>query len=93
MTKIDIIDRVYEKVSGISKKEAAEYVELVLDTIKSTLEKGEDIKISGFGNFVIREKAARPGRNPRTGQSIEISKRKVLTFRASQILKKAMNEK
>ena len=72
-------------------KESAEIVELVFDTIKETLERGEKIKISGFGNFIVREKKSRVGRNPQTGQEIEISARKVLTFRPSQVLKNALN--
>ena len=91
MTKADIIENVYEKVGGFSKKEAADIVETVFDTIKETLEKGEKIKISGFGNFVIRDKNARIGRNPQTGQEITISARRVLTFKPSQVLKNALN--
>ena len=90
MTKADIIENVYEKV-GFSKKEAAEIVEMVFDTIKETLERGEKIKISGFGNFIVRDKKSRVGRNPQTGQEIEISARRVLTFRPSQVLKNALN--
>lgn len=90
MTKADIIESVYEKV-GFSKKEAAEIVEMVFDTIKETLERGEKIKISGFGNFIVRDKKSRVGRNPQTGQEIEISARRVLTFRPSQVLKNALN--
>ena len=70
MTKADIIESVYEKV-GFSKKEAAEVVEMVFDTIKETLERGEKIKISGFGNFIVRDKKSRVGRNPQTGEEIE----------------------
>ncbi len=91
MTKADIIEQIYEKV-GFSKKESSEIVELIFDTIKETLEKGEKIKISGFGNFVVRSKRARVGRNPQTGESIEIAPRRVLTFRPSQVLKQAMNK-
>lgn len=90
MTKADIIEQIYEKV-GFSKKESAEIVELVFDLIKETLENGEKIKISGFGNFVVRSKRPRIGRNPQTGEEIEISARKVLTFRPSQVLKNALN--
>jgi integration host factor subunit alpha len=82
MTKADIIEAVYEKVGGFSKKEAAEIVESVFNTIKETLEKGEKIKISGFGNFVVREK---------TGEEITISARRVLTFKPSQVLKNILN--
>jgi len=90
MTKADIIEGVYEKV-GFSKKESAEIVELVFDTVKETLERGDKIKISGFGNFQVRHKNARVGRNPQTGREIEISARRVLTFRPSQVLKSALN--
>ena len=90
MTKADIIEGVYEKV-GFSKKESAEIVELVFDTMKETLERGDKIKISGFGNFQVRQKNARVGRNPQTGKEIEISARRVLTFRPSQVLKSALN--
>lgn len=91
MTKADIVEAIYEKI-GFSKKESSEIVELVFDTIKETLEKGEKIKVSGFGNFVIRSKKPRIGRNPQTGEEIEISARKVLTFRPSQVLKAALNK-
>src|SRR6185436_5150586 len=90
MTKADVIDSVCSKV-GFSKKEAAEIVEMVFDTIKETLERGEKIKISGFGNFIVRDKKSRVGRNPQTGQEIEISARRVLTFRPSQVLKNDLN--
>lgn len=91
MTKAEIIEQIYEKV-GFSKKESAEIVEMVFDTMKETLEKGEKIKISGFGNFVVRQKRPRIGRNPQTGEEIEISARRVLTFRPSQVLKSALND-
>jgi integration host factor subunit alpha len=90
MTKADIVEALYEKV-GFSKKEAADLVELVFDTIKGTLSQGQKIKISGFGNFVVREKRSRVGRNPQTGESIEISARRVLTFRPSQVLRAEVN--
>ena len=90
MTKADIIESVYEKV-GFSKKESAEIVELVFDTLKETLERGDKVKILGFGNFIVRFKKARVGRNPQTGKEIEISARRVLTFRPSQVLKAALN--
>src|SRR3954470_23243630 len=90
MTKADIVEALYEKV-GFSKKEAADLVELVFDTIKGTLSQGQKIKISGFGNFVVREKRSRIGRNPQTGESIEISARRVLTFRPSQVLRAKVN--
>ena len=88
MTKAEIIDAIYEKVGGFSKKEAAELVEAVFDTMKENLAEGDKIKISGFGNFVVREKKERTGRNPQTGAPIPISARRVLTFKPSQVLKK-----
>lgn len=91
MTKAEIIDSVYEKVGGFSKKESAEIVETVFDTMKNVLATGEKIKISGFGNFVVREKKQRVGRNPQTGDPIPISARRVLTFKPSQVLKTILN--
>jgi len=91
MTKADIIEAVYEQI-GFSKKEAAEVVELVFETMKETLTEGEKIKISGFGNFVVRPKRARTGRNPQTGEQITISARRVLTFKPSQVLKDSLND-
>ena len=91
MTKADIVNAVYERIGGFSKKEAADLVDLVFETMKETLGRGEKIKISGYGNFVLRDKRQRPGRNPQTGDPIKISERRVLTFKASQILKLALN--
>ncbi|MEM9191028.1 MAG: integration host factor subunit alpha [Myxococcota bacterium] len=91
MTKAEIIDAVYESVGGFSKKEAAEIVEAVFDTMKEVLKEGEKIKISGFGNFMVRDKKERIGRNPQTGAPIPISARRVLTFKPSQVLKKILN--
>lgn len=91
MTKADIIDRVCERVGGFSKKEAADLVEKVFDVMKATLETNEKIKISGFGNFIVREKKPRPGRNPQTGTEITIDARRVLTFKPSPVLKQALN--
>ena len=73
------------------KKESAELVETVFDLIKSTLEDGDKIKIAGFGNFVVKEKSDRRGRNPQTGEEITIVARKILTFKPSQVLKSAIN--
>ncbi len=91
MTKADIADAVYAKDGGFSKKEAIDIVETVFETVKTTLEKGDKIKISGFGNFVVRDKKARPGRNQVTGKEITISARRVVTFKASVVLTKALN--
>ena len=90
MTKADIVEQIYEKV-GFSKKESAELVERVFGLIKETLESGEKIKIAGFGNFVVKEKADRRGRNPQTGDEIIISARRILTFKPSQVLKSSIN--
>ena len=90
MTKAEIIARIYEKV-GFAKKAAANVVEATFDIIKGCLERGEKVKISGFGNFVVNTKHPRKGRNPQTGDEIVIVGRKVLTFKASQILKKSLN--
>ena len=86
MTKADIVTLVSEKL-GFSKKEAADIVEIFFDIIKETLRAGKTVKISGFGNFVIRQKRTRVGRNPQTGAALQIQARKVLTFKASQLLK------
>jgi integration host factor subunit alpha len=86
MTKIEIVENIYEKV-GFSKKEVAKIVEYIFDIIKETLQKEDKIKISGFGNFVVRKKRARRGRNPQTGADIQITPRRILTFKPSQRLK------
>ena len=90
MTKADLVETIYEKI-GFSRKESAEIVDLVFDLMKETLEGGEKIKISGFGNFIVRQKRSRKGRNPQTGKEIQISARRVLTFKPSQILRKSLN--
>jgi integration host factor subunit alpha len=92
MTKAEIVQALYSKVGGFSRKESAELVDLVFEMMKETLGRGEKIKVSGFGNFVLRDKRQRPGRNPQTGQPIKISERRVLTFKASQILKQTLNQ-
>ena len=87
MTKIDIIQDVYEKLEPrISKKDSARIVESVFDIIKDSLAKGEKIKISGFGNFVVKEKKSRRGRNPQTGKAIKIPAKKVVKFKAGKVL-------
>src|SRR5215475_329762 len=91
MTKADIVQAVYTRLGGFSKKESADLVDLVFETMKETLGRGEKIKISGFGNFVLRDKRQRQGRNPQTGDPIVITERRVLNFKASQILKHALN--
>ena len=92
MTKADIVEEVYERV-GISKQEASRLTELFFDIMKEGLEKDEKVKISGFGNFVVRAKRPRRGRNPQTGEDITITPRRVLTFKSSPVLKQALNSK
>ena len=92
MTKAGIVNDVYERV-GVTKKEAAEYVDAVFDAMKDTLSDGEDVKISGFGKFEVRQKGERVGRNPRTGEEIMIPERKVPRFKVSQVLKDELNGK
>ena len=91
VTKADLVRQVYENI-GFSKKEASDLVECVLEIMKSSLENGEKVKVSGFGSFLVREKEARRGRNPQTDQSIVISSRKVLVFKPSPVLKNNLNE-
>lgn len=90
LTKADLVEKVFSK-AGLSKREATDVVELLFDSIKDTLHKGEKVKISGFGNFVVRHKKARVGRNPQTGDEMMISARSVLTFKPSQVLKAMLN--
>jgi integration host factor subunit alpha len=90
VTKADLVEKVYERL-GFSKKEAADLVELIFATLKESITSGEKVKISGFGNFVVRSKRSRVGRNPQTGDQITISARHVLTFRPSQVLKAMLN--
>ena len=90
MTKAEIVEQIYDKI-GFSKRESADIVDTVFEIMKETLHQAEKIKISGFGNFVVRSKRQRIGRNPHTREAITISARKVVTFKASQILKHAVN--
>lgn len=92
MTKDDIAEIISQRLN-LSKREAVSYVECVLETLKSTLETGENIKITGFGNFVVKQKADRRGRNPQTGEDITIKARKILTFKPSAILRKSVSRK
>jgi Bacterial nucleoid DNA-binding protein len=86
MTKAEIINIIHERV-GLSKKESGQIMDAVLETIRRKLSEGEDVKISGFGHFRVRRKRPRRGRNPKTGEEVVISSRRVVTFRASRILK------
>ncbi|MBV5340256.1 MAG: integration host factor subunit alpha [Deltaproteobacteria bacterium] len=91
MTKVDIFEKVHEGI-GLSKNESAEMVEAVFAIMKSTLESGENLKISGFGSFIVKQKADRRGRNPQTGETITIEARRILTFKPSGILKDQINK-
>src|SRR5512147_1552499 len=91
LTKAELADLLFEKV-GLNKREAKDMVEAFFEEIRGALERGDSVKLSGFGNFQLRDKPQRPGRNPKTGEEIPISARRVVTFHASQKLK-AMVEK
>ena len=86
LTKADFAEHLFDEL-GLKKREGKDIVELFFEEIKRTLEQGEPVKISGFGNFALRDKVSRPGRNPKTGEEIPITARRVVTFRASQKLR------
>lgn len=86
LTKADMADRLFEEV-GLNKREAKEFVDAFFNTLREALERGQQVKLSGFGNFDLRSKNQRPGRNPKTGEEIPISARTVVTFRPGQKLK------
>jgi len=86
LTKADMADRLFDEV-GLNKREAKEFVDAYFEMIRGALEDGENVKLSGFGNFQLREKNQRPGRNPKTGEEIPISARRVVTFRPGQKLR------
>jgi integration host factor subunit alpha len=86
LTKADIADRLFDEV-GLNKREAKEFVDAYFEMIRGALESGDNVKLSGFGNFQLREKNQRPGRNPKTGEEIPISARRVVTFRPGQKLR------
>ncbi len=90
MTKADMVELVYEQI-GVSKREAARVVETIFDIVKETLERGENVKISGFGSFNIQHKKPRRGRNPQTGEEITISARRILSFKVSNVLREQLN--
>ena len=89
VTKADLADHLFEKV-GLNKREAKEFVDLFFDELRTALMSEGSIKLTGFGNFDVRKKSERPGRNPKTGQQIPVTARKVVTFHASQKLKERM---
>ncbi|NRB71435.1 MAG: integration host factor subunit alpha [Xanthomonadales bacterium] len=86
LTKSEIANRLFDEV-GLNKREAKEFVDAYFEVIKKALENGENVKLSGFGNFQLRDKKERPGRNPKTGEEIPISARRVVTFRPGQKLR------
>ena len=90
LTKAELAEMLFEQV-GLNKREAKDMVETFFEEIRDALERGESVKLSGFGNFQLRDKPQRPGRNPKTGQEIPISARRVVTFHASQKLKVAVD--
>ncbi|MEW6068675.1 MAG: integration host factor subunit alpha [Nitrospirota bacterium] len=92
MTKADLVDKIFEKI-GLSKKEAQEIIEILFDTMKLVFIEGESIKISGFGTFNVRQKRSRRGRNPKTGDNIEITPRRVISFRPSNLLKSVIEKR
>jgi integration host factor subunit alpha len=90
MTRAEIVQAIYNRVGAFSKREATDLVELVFETMKETLERGERIKVSGFGNFVLHDKHTRVGRNPQTGGVLEIPAHRVLTFKPSALLRETV---
>jgi integration host factor subunit alpha len=90
VTRADLCDAVYRKV-GLSRIESATFVELVLKEIADCLERGETVKLSSFGSFVVRKKGQRMGRNPKTGEEVPISPRRVMVFKPSPVLKQQIN--
>tara|TARA_B100001287_G_C22213969_1_gene313800 strand:- start:24 stop:335 length:312 start_codon:yes stop_codon:yes gene_type:complete len=86
ITKNTLVEMLHNEV-GLNKREAKEFIEIFFESLKKNLENGNDIKISGFGNFTLREKNARPGRNPKTGEEVLIKERRVVTFKSGLKLK------
>ena len=91
LTKSDIVKNLNDEI-GLNKREAKELVDSFFDNIKRLLSQGQEIKLSGFGNFQLKNKSSRPGRNPRTGDDVEITARRVVTFKSGQKLKESMKK-
>lgn len=91
LTKAELAELLFEQV-GLNKREAKDMVETFFDEIRNALERGEAVRLSGFGNFQLRDKPQRPGRNPKTGESVPIVARRVVTFHASQKLKDLIDD-
>ncbi len=92
LTRADLCEAIYQKV-GLSRTESSDIVESVLDEISTALVGGDDVKLTSFGTFSVRHKKARIGRNPKTGEEVPITPRRVLSFRASDVLKERINKK
>ena len=91
LTKADLAENLFNEL-GLNKREAKEFVEIFFERIRGALAEGEQVKLSGFGNFTLRQKNSRPGRNPKTGEEIPITARRVVTFRASHKLKERVEQ-
>jgi integration host factor subunit alpha len=91
LTKADLAESLFNEL-GLNKREAKEFVELFFERIREALASGDQVKLSGFGNFALRQKNSRPGRNPKTGEEIPITARRVVTFRASHKLKERVED-
>ena len=91
LTKADMVEHLFEEL-GLNKREAKDLVETFFEEIRDALETGRNVKLSGFGNFMLRDKTQRPGRNPKTGEEIPVTARRVVTFRPGQKLKQRVEE-
>ncbi len=91
MTKVDLVEKI-QAGTGLNRKESSEMMDAVFSIMKSTLESGETLKISGFGSFIVKGRADRRGRNPQTGEAITIEARRILTFKPSTLLRQAINK-
>ncbi len=93
VVKVDLANAIRDELPELTWRDAVDLVDLLVEEIKRTLEDGDDVLITGFGKWVVRDKPARPGRNPATGEAMEIAPRRVVTFRPSAVLRQAMNER
>ena len=91
LTKAELSEALFDEL-GLNKREAKEFVDLFFEEIRGRLEAGEEVKLSGFGNFELKDKSARPGRNPKTGEEVDISARRVVTFKSGQKLRRLVDE-
>ncbi len=91
LTKADMVEHLFEEL-GLNKREAKDLIEMFFEEVRDALETGKNVKLSGFGNFMLRDKTQRPGRNPKTGEEIPVTARRVVTFRPGQKLKQRVEE-